>query len=300
MNVVEAGKRIMLRNILFTTDFSPCSDTALPYAVSLARKYGATLHAAHAMPTMAEIVFMSPEGWSTLADEIELQAERQIAELEGNLKEVPHRVLIQKGEISDVLGGIISQNAIDLVVLGTHGRTGIGKLVLGSTAEEIFRRARCPVLSVGPRVSHKPAGEAEFHHILFATDFSPESLAALPYAISLAEEDEAQVGLLHVVSQPAAGIVDLETVTAYFERRLRNLIPLDADPWCHAECSVEFGRPFASPAEGILRVANDSTADLIVLGVRSVPGKFGLITHLATTTAQILAHAACPILTVRG
>ena len=67
MNVVEAGKRIMLRNILFTTDFSPCSDTALPYAVSLARKYGATLHAAHAMPTMADIVFMSPEGWSTLA-----------------------------------------------------------------------------------------------------------------------------------------------------------------------------------------------------------------------------------------
>ena len=140
MNVVEAGKRIMLRNILFTTDFSPCSDTALPYAVSLARKYGATLHAAHAMPTMADIVFMSPEGWSTLADEIELQAERQIAELEGNLKDVPHRVLIQKGKISDVLGEIISENAIDLVVLGTTDERALASWSL------VLRPSKFPVV----------------------------------------------------------------------------------------------------------------------------------------------------------
>lgn len=300
MNAVEAGKRIMLRNILFTTDFSPCSDTALPYALSLARKYGASLYAAHVMPTLADIVCISPEGWSALADEIELQAEQQVAELEGNLKEVPHRVLIPKGKISDVVGEVISGNAIDLVVLGTHGRTGIGKLVLGSIAEEIFRRARCPVLSVGPHASHKWDRQAEFHHILFATDFSPESLAALPYAISLAEEDEAQLALLHVVRQPAAGIVDLEAVTVYLELRLRQLIPPDAEPWCHAECLVELGEQFASPAEGILKVANDSATDLIVLGVRSVHGKLGLVAHLASTTAKVLAHAACPVLTVRG
>lgn len=81
MNSVEAGKRITLRNILFTTDFSSSSDAALPYAMSLARKYGATLHAAHVMPTVAEIVCMSPEGWPALADEIELQAEQHVSGL---------------------------------------------------------------------------------------------------------------------------------------------------------------------------------------------------------------------------
>jgi nucleotide-binding universal stress UspA family protein len=185
-------------------------------------------------------------------------------------------------------------------VLGTHGRTGIRELAMGSIAEEIFRRARCPVLCVNPHVSQKPDREAKFHHILFATDFSSESLAALPYAVSLAEEDEAQLAFLHAVGQPAAGMVGLEAVTASFEGCLKKLMPPDAERWCHAECLVEFGSPFASPAEGILKVALNSASDLIVLGVRSVYGKLGLVTHRASTTAQIAAYAACPVLTVRG
>jgi nucleotide-binding universal stress UspA family protein len=101
-----------------------------------------------------------------------------------------------------------------MLVLGTHGRSGVGKLLIGSVAEEVFRRAACPVLSIGPKVSQQPAGEIQFHNILFATDFSENSLAALPYAISLAEEDQAQLTLLYVIGQPAAGIVDLEEVKA--------------------------------------------------------------------------------------
>jgi|SRR5215469_18582080 len=300
MNTVEAGKRIALKNILFATDFSPGSDAALPYAVSLARKYGATLHAAHVMPTAADVMFMSPEGWPALADEIELKSKQLVTDLERNLKGVPHRLLTPKGKISDALVEIITGNEIDFAVLGTHGRTGIRKLAMGSIAEEIFRRARCPVLSVGPHVLQKPDRQAEFQHILFATDFRPGSLAALPYAISLAEEDAAELTLLHVVDQPAAGIVDLEAVTAYLERRLRELIPPDAEHWCHVEYLVEFCGQFASPAERILEVAHDRATELIVLGVRSVHGKLGLVTHLASTTAQILAYAACPVLSVRA
>jgi nucleotide-binding universal stress UspA family protein len=285
---------------LFATDFSPCSCAAQPYAISLARKYGATLHAAHVLPTAADIMLMSPEGWPTIANEIELQTRQLVTDLEDDFQGVPHRFLTPKGKISDALTEIITGNEIDLVVLGTHGRTGIRKLALGSIAEEIFRRSRCPVLGAGPHISHKPDVEAKFHHILFATDFSPESLAASPYAISLAEEDEAQLAVLHVVGQPAAGIVNLAAVSASLERRLKELIPPDAEPWCHPQYLVEFGQQFASPAEGILKAAEDSATDLIVLGVRSVHGKLGLVTHLASTTAQILAHAACPVLTVRG
>ena len=150
-------------------------------------------------------------------------------------------------------------------------------------------------------MSCKPNGEIQFQHILFATDFSEDSLAALPYAISLAEEDQAQVVLLHVIEEPVSLIVDVDAVTAFLLRRLKELVPADAEPWCRSECLVELGRPFGPPAERILEIAGDRAADLIVLGVRPVHGNLGVITHLASTTAQQIAtYATCPVLTVRA
>ena len=115
-----------------------------------------------------------------------------------------------------------------MLVLGTHGRAGLGKLLIGSVAEEVFRRASCPVMTVGPHASSKVQNEIHFQHILFATDFSPDSLAALPYAVSLAKEDQAKLTFLHVVEQPAAGIVDLDAVTSALMLRLHKLIPAAA------------------------------------------------------------------------
>jgi len=301
VHTVEAGKRIAIENILFATDFSPCSNAALPYALSVARQYGATLHAAHILPTKTEIVLMSPESWPPpLLAEEEGKTEAKLQQLEWQLQGLPHKVLTPTGDAADVLTQISRKQEIDLLVLGTHGRAGVGKLLLGSVAEDVLRRADCPVLSVGPKVSCPPDGEIHFQHIIFATDFSENSLGALPYALSLAEEDQAQLVLLHVIAQPAAGIADLERVKASLMRRLHELTPAAAEPWCQMECLLEFGRQFASPAERILEIAHDQAADLIVLGVRPVRGKLGLATHLASTTAQILTQATCPVLTVRG
>jgi nucleotide-binding universal stress UspA family protein len=97
-----------------------------------------------------------------------------------------------------------------------------------------------------------------------------------------------------------AGIVDLEEVTAALMLRLQKLVPAEAEPWCQVECLLEFGQQFAPPAQRILEVAKNQAADLIVLGVRPVHGKLGLTTHLASTTAQILTQALCPVVTVRG
>jgi nucleotide-binding universal stress UspA family protein len=83
-------------------------------------------------------------------------------------------------------------------------------------------------------------------------------------------------------------------------RRLEELIPAEAEPWCRSECLVELGRPFGSRAERILEIAGDHAADLIVLGVRPVHSKLRLVTHLASTAAAILTQATCPVLTVRG
>lgn len=300
MRTVEAGKRIALKNVLFATDFSSCSNAALPYALSVARRYAATLYAAHVMPTKAEMVLLAPETWPTMAEEEDKRVRACFKQLENQLQELPHEVLMPIGKVAATLAQVVEERKIDLLVLGTHGRAGVGKLFLGSVAEEVFRRAACPVLTVGPHVSAKPDGEIQFQRILFATDFTDDSLAALPYAVSLAEEDQAQLTFLHVVEKPAAGIVDLDEVTAALMLRLKKLVPPEAEPWCHAECLLEFGRQFASPVQRILEISKDRATDLIALGVRPAQGKLGLTTHLASTTAQILTQAACPVLTVRG
>jgi len=302
MKTLEAGKRIVLKNILFATDFSAYSNAALPYASAIARQYGARLYGAHIVPSEDYLV-TAPDLWPAHIQE-EKQLQQEItARLDEQLRGVPHETLFGTGDVWKTLSRMLGEYDIDLLVVGTHGRTAVRKLLMGSVAEKIFRQATCPVLIVGPNVPGMKIGQSQFQRILFATDFSKESLAALPYAFSLAEEDQSQLALLHVVGQPSETIPDLEEVTASLVRRLKELAPTEAQPWCHMEFLVEFGhlRQFATPAERILEVARDRAADLIVLGVRPTHRAVTAVTHLAHTTAQyMVAHDPCPVLTIRG
>lgn len=300
MKTLEAGKRITLNNILFATDFSTYSNAALRYAIAIARQYGAKIYGAHVMAS-ADYLFTAPDLWPA-----HLQQEKQLEDsvkerLDEQLRGVQHETLVGVGDVWNTLFWLIIKHDIDLLVVGTHGRTGARKLLMGSIAETIFRQAACPVLSIGPNVSCKPDGEIQFHNILWATDFGEESLASLRYGFSLAEEAQATLTLLHVIEQPAAGIIDLEAVTACVMRRMKELVPPEAEAWCRVECRVEFGQQFALPADRILEIARDKAADLIILGVHATHRATSTVTHLAHTTAQhIVAHATCPVLTVRG
>lgn len=296
MNAVETGRRIAVQNILFATDFSPFSDAALPFALSIAHQYGAKLYAAHVVSSDAYL-FVSPESWAASVEQYEEQQKLEVARLEERLRGVAHQVLTPVGEVWDVLFRLIRDHGIDLLVLGTHGRTGLKKLLMGSVAEKLFRQASCPVLTVGPHVVLPEKSVAEFNHVLFATDFSDESLAGLPYAISLAQEHQAHLSLLHVLEEPGAGTVDLEANAGFLRQRLQELIPRDAELWCHPEYFVEFG----PPQERILEFAAERDVDLIVVGIRPPHGSLGGSTHLGHRTAQhLVAHADCPVLTVRG
>jgi nucleotide-binding universal stress UspA family protein len=298
MKTAVAGRRIAVENVLFATDFSSCSDAALPYAASIARRFGATLHAAHVMPKLSNAWFIAGERWWAEADCEEKKTRGYVEQLEKQLQRLSHGVKAPTGKVSDSLTKIIEEDKIDLLVLGTHGRSGVRKLITGSIAEEIFRRVACPVLSIGPNVPPHPKGEIEFHTVLFATDFSENSLSALPYAISLAEEDQADLLLLHVVEQSAAGVVD--GFAASLMRQLAELVPPEAEPWCRAQSLLEFGELLAPPSKRILEIAAVRQADLIVLGVHPAYGKLGVVTHLASNTAKIVTEAACPVLTVGG
>jgi nucleotide-binding universal stress UspA family protein len=133
--------------------------------------------------------------------------------------------------------------------------------------------------------------------ILYATDFSTASLAALPYAVSLAQEHQARLTILNVVENAKAGdLVHPEMYNESTIRRLRTLVPAEADRWCDPRFKVERG----SAAEKILETAVAIGADLIVLGVRVAEGGLGAATHLFRPTAhRVVTQAECPVLTVR-
>ena len=297
MNAVATKARIALKNILFATDFSPAAETALPYAVGLAKQYGAKVHGLHVrFPATYPIV--GPEAIPQVIEAAEEQAKFEAKQMHEMLETVPHEVTVSEGDLWPILSEIVNRQETDLIVVGTHGRTGVSRALLGSAAEEIFRKAHCPVLTVGPHVSHNPERRLAMKEILFATDFSSESLAALPFAISLAQEHLSNLTLLNVVGKPETG--ELVHAGQYAEstmRRLRSLVPAGAELWCEPKCRVEQG----PEAEKIMEVATAIGADLIVLGLRGSRGGVGATTHLFQSIAhQVVIHAQCPVLTVRA
>ena len=194
---------------------------------------------------------------------------------------------------------VIKQHSIDLIVLGTHGRTGAEKLLLGSVAEEIFRRSHVPVLTIGPGVRSGTPNGGRVTRVFFATDFTPASAAAAAYAVSLADEHRARLVLLHVMRNSEARSDDKrrpELSVAEAIQRLYDCVGKNAEINGPPEVIVEFG----DPAERVVAAARQRRADLIVLGVREGEGRIGAATHLGRGTAhKVVAHAPCPVLTVR-
>jgi len=304
--VQKPNTRILLKNVLFATDLSSAAHAALPYALAIARHYGSTLHAVHVLPELDIMLrreSSSPSDYeAVLGDETRI-ALQKIRDLIPELNDMPNDVQVCRGRVWDAISQIVSENRIDLVVVGTHGRTGVGKLLIGSAAEEILRQSPCPVLTVGPKARGRVKEEfddtgkdtrladIQFKQIIFATDFTPASLAATPLAISMAEEFEARLGLLHVIDplQPTPSELVLQ--------RLEGLVPQEAELWCTAEYIVKYG----IAAEEILRSASERDADLVVLGARAAKGHFGIATHIPWSTAhRVITGSVCPVVTVRN
>jgi len=297
MNATATRTRIGLKKILFATDFSPAAEAALPYAIGLADRYGATVHGVHVrFPATYPVV--GPEAMPQILEAAEEQAKLEAQQLHSMLAGVPHEVSVGEGDVWPMLNEIAGEQKADLIVVGTHGRTGFTRVLLGSVAEEIFRKASCPVLTVGPLASGDTDRHLEMKEILYATDFSQESLAALPFAVSMAQEHQARLTLVHVVGRAKVGeLVHGEQYAESTLRQLRKLVPADAEPWCEPNFRVVHG----PEAEKIIEVANALGADMIVLGVRGTQGGTGAATHLLQSIAhRVVTQARCPVLTVRG
>ena len=299
MNALPTGARLNFKKILLLTDFSEPSEVAIPHASAIAREYQAEVCALHVM-TPVPLPGTSPEVTANLIETVEEWAQSGMQRLESQLAGVIHEALVVRDvNVWPAVETALHEREIDLLILGTHGRTGATKLLLGSVAEEIFRCATVPVLTIGPGVRKGAHSGGRFHRVLFPTDFSPEAQTAAPFAVSMAEEHEAKLLLLNVMRNPdtsRSGIGSQDSV-ANVMHQLYEIVPRAAELWCRPEATVRFG----NPGERILEVARESDSDLIVLGVRNPGGRLGAATHLERSTAhKVVAHAACPVLTIRG
>jgi nucleotide-binding universal stress UspA family protein len=289
---LPASGQIAIKNILFATDFSSTAGLALPYAVEIARRSDATIHAVHVVqPDIYPLV--APSEWHKMAEEEKQFRKEKTNQVEEKLHGLPHEFHFPAGNVWQKLAKIIKDKKIGLLVLGTNGRTGMGKAQVGSVAEKIFRQAACPVLTAGPAVASEAShvAAAALNRILYATDFSLESLTAAPYAVGLAKEHRAELILTHSIQDAEPGQVE----SAY--HTLRDVVPAGADLESKPRCVVERG----APKDSILRVAARHDADMIVLGARNAE------THPTATTPfprsiayKVVTEAACPVLSIRG
>jgi nucleotide-binding universal stress UspA family protein len=302
---------IAIRRILCPVDFSDHSKRALDHALAIAKWYDSTVTVLHVSPVMPTAAYVSGSGMpayatlTTAERDAIMQSMRRFAGGETRAGGQMEFEATEGGTVATILDRATALPA-DLLVLGTHGRSGFERWVLGSVTEKVLRRALCPVLTVP-----KDSGDAVpvvFRRVVCAIDFSECSLHALDYATSLAQEANAQLTVVHVVEL----LADLpgeghETVLAG-PRNIREYVALAEEEGrarltdavsAHVRASVPANTVLAvgKPYREILRVAAEHGADLLVVGVH---GR-GVIDRMlfGSTTQHLVRQASCPVLTLR-
>jgi nucleotide-binding universal stress UspA family protein len=267
--------RVRFANILVAVDLSASSATTLKMAADLAYQHGSRLVIAH--------VLEPAKAFSETAAEVEAKINLWMRPyLKNNAR---CSIAVAEGEVVHEISSLVKKHCTDLLIIGTHAATNVERLVMGSKAEALFRNTSIPVLTIGPHVQTAGSG---FSSILLPTDLQPGSFRAAQYAVSLAEEANATLTVLHVLGK-AAG----EEERGSASLRLQQLVPEDAALWCKPVFRAESG----NLTETILSTAEQTRAGLIVLAVTHARL---LADHAHWSVAsKVVRWAECPVLTVR-
>ena len=292
---------IKIERILCPIDFSEFSVAAYEYASSLAQRYGAKLFVQHVVE-----MWRHPSAYFSVrvdlyAEFLQLFLTRAEEELQTFVRShaqngVRPETVIREGLATDSILSLADEQKISLIVMGTHGRRGFDRLMLGSVTERVLREAHCPVLAVRkpPRnfVASATAGHSiELRRILFCTDFSDYSNQALDYALSLAAEHNSDLTLVHVLEDIPKSTRVKETI-AKANEVLGRLIPPEAKKSHRIVTTVRTGRAY----QEIVQLASEMDADLVIVAVR---GRNALdLVVFGSTTYRVIQLGTFPVLAV--
>jgi nucleotide-binding universal stress UspA family protein len=295
-----------IARILCPIDFSEESAHAVDHAIAMARWYNASLTGLH----VYDPSFVPGPGLEGPEAELKrLEDDTRASFVGAGATGVGLEILVDVGRPAHQILARASAMPADLIVMGTHGTSGFEHLVLGSVTERVLRKAPCPVLTVPPRA--RATSSLPFKRLVCAVDFSEWSLKAVETTLSLARETRADVTLVHVIEWPwhepppphlselprqqAKALADFrQFVEERAVAQLKALMPAATPPHEAVAPRIVHGTPYVE----ILRVAGESHADLIVMGVHG--RNAADLVLFGSTTNQLVRRATCPVLTVRA
>lgn len=280
---------LKIQNILFPTDFSECAEHAFTQARHLAGAYGATLH-------VVNVVTPAQEGRNNPMNFLESEEDRR--RREGS-------VSIVQTQVKDVTPAVaildyVDRRDIDVVVMGTHGRRGVDRLLLGSVAEEVVRLASCPVFTVRA-VSGDVASRRTIRSVLAPVDFSDSARLALTYARELAALYGARLDVLHVVEEAVFptvyGIEPVSVAVPDVLDRTEEALDALVREVEGADVPIRTQVIVGHSASGVLDVIDEGDVDLVVIATHGRTGIKRLL--LGSVTEKVVRMAPCPVFTVK-
>ena len=284
--------RVGIHHVLIATDFSRYSAHAIDLGLRMARRTELAADLVYVVPSDA-LMMTAPEAYAAARDlavrdldDLKLKLNAAYGCTEGD----DYRLHLLEGDVAEAILRCACQRHSDVIVLGTHGRSGVGKALMGSVAERIFRNSPIPVITIGPFARSDAAVSPK--RILVPVDFSPASERAVHFALALAAEEQgACVTLLHVVDpKELAQVPDRDRVVHELKEKVVALAgPNNAGKFV---ARVEVGRVNVA----VIDVERELHADLVVMGVHTK----GVLQRLLWPHAyKIVCESSCPVLTVR-
>ena len=297
--------RVEINSIFCTTDISDFSNHAVSWGIALAREFGAKLYVCHVVDFPTSITYGDgPIFFVDQQSQAIGNANRQLEQLVGD-KKVQWEPLVTIGHAGDEISRLAKEKGADLAISATHGRSGLKRLILGSVTERLMRTLHCPLLIVrGPKHDLNILSEQglKFNKILVGCDFSEDSALAFQHGLSLAQEFQSELHLVHVMEPPI--YLDMfKTSVEYGEElqldlqsqikiKLKNMVPKEAFNWCSPQTVLLDGPSH----EELIRYAKNNKIDLIVLGVRGQRIVERLF--IGSTTDRVVRQTPCPVLSV--
>jgi nucleotide-binding universal stress UspA family protein len=285
--------------IICAIDFSNFTDTILSYSVALCKKYNAKLFLIHVTVDVRTLL----EHNETALD-LEALQKSNIRDaqdlLENTAKDltVENEIIIRQGTPADAISRFASEQKADMVITATHGKSGFKRFLLGSVTEKLMKNLHCPLLILPMHGNdvRSPAGfEMKLKKILVGCDFSPDSKLAVDCCLSLAQEFQAELYLLHVI-KPSLYKDEREKLDKLYNEldgQLNDMVPEACRDWCIAKTTLLEGEPYLE----LTNYANEHDIDLVVLGIRGHTLFEKLL--VGSTTDRLIRHASFPVFVVR-